>query len=44
MVSHVLLLTAFCMVLPVGQVRFGHALIGGVTATLLWELRHYVLV
>jgi hypothetical protein len=27
-----------------GQVRFGHALIGGVTATLLWELTRYVLV
>jgi len=30
-----LLLTAFYMVLPVGQIRFGHALAGGVTATVL---------
>ena len=44
MVGHVLLLTALYMVLPVGQVRFGHALIGGVTATLLWELTRHVLV
>jgi membrane protein len=36
-----LLLTAVYMVLPVGQVRFGHALIGAVIATLLWEvIRH----
>ena len=44
MVGHVLLLTVFYMVLPVGQIRFGHALIGGVTATLLWELTRHVLV
>ena len=44
MVGHVLLLTALYMVLPVGQVRFGHALIGGVTATVLWELTRRVLV
>jgi membrane protein len=31
-----LLLTAFYRVLPVGQIRFGHALAGGVTATMLW--------
>jgi membrane protein len=42
--GHVLLLTALYMVLPVGQVRFGHALIGGVTATVLWELTRHVLV
>lgn len=41
MVGLTLLLTAVYMVLPVGQVRFGHALIGGVIATLLWEvIRH----
>ncbi|HET9489994.1 MAG TPA: YhjD/YihY/BrkB family envelope integrity protein [Methylomirabilota bacterium] len=33
-----LLPTAFYMVLPVGQIRFGHALAGGVTATVLWEV------
>jgi len=41
--GHVVLLTALYLVLPVGQVRFGHALIGGVTATLLWELTRHVL-
>jgi membrane protein len=44
MVGHVLLLTTLYVVLPVGQVRFGHALIGGITATLLWELTRHVLV
>jgi len=39
-----LLLTAFYMVLPVGQIRFGHALIGGVTATVLWEVTRHVMV
>lgn len=39
-----LLLTAFYMVLPVGQIRFGHALAGGVTATVLWEVTRHLLV
>jgi YihY family inner membrane protein len=39
-----LLLTAFYMVLPVGQIRFGHALAGGVTATVLWEATRHVMV
>jgi YihY family inner membrane protein len=39
-----LLLTALYMVLPVGQVRFGHALVGGVTATALWEVTRHILV
>jgi membrane protein len=39
-----LLLTAFYMVLPVGQIRFGHALAGGVTATVLWEVARHVMV
>jgi YihY family inner membrane protein len=39
-----LLLTAFYMVLPVGQIRFGHALVGGVTATALWEVTRHLIV
>ena len=39
-----LLLTAFYMVLPVGQIRFGHALVGGVTATVLWEVTRHIMV
>jgi YihY family inner membrane protein len=44
MVGLCLLLTAVYVVLPVGQVRFGHALIGGVIATLLWEAIRHALV
>jgi len=39
-----LLLTALYMVLPVGGISFRHASIGGVTATLLWEVTRHVLV
>ena len=39
-----LLLTALYMVLPVGGISFRHALIGGVTATLLWEVTRHFLV
>ena len=33
-----LLLTALYMVMPVGRLSFRHALAGGVTATVLWEI------
>lgn len=39
-----LLLTALYMILPVGQVAFRHALIGGLAATLSWEVVRHVLV
>jgi membrane protein len=39
-----LLLTAFYMVLPVGQIRFWHALAGGITATVLWEVTRHAIV
>ncbi len=38
-----LLLTALYMVMPVGRLRFRHALAGGITATLLWELVRRIL-
>ena len=38
-----LLLTALYMVMPVGRLSFRHALAGGVTATILWELVRRVL-
>ncbi len=37
LVSQTLLVTAIYMLLPVGNLSLRHALIGGVTATLLWE-------
>jgi YihY family inner membrane protein len=42
--GEVLLLTSLYLVMPVGRLVFRHALIGGVTATLLWELTRHFLV
>lgn len=39
-----LMLTALYMVLPVGRVAFRHALVGGVSATLSWEVIRHLLV
>jgi YihY family inner membrane protein len=38
-----LLLTAIYFVMPVGRLSLRHALIGGVTATLLWEMMRHIL-
>ena len=42
--GEVLMLTAIYLVMPVGRLSLHHALIGGVTAGLLWELTRHVLV
>jgi YihY family inner membrane protein len=42
--GEILLLTAIYLVMPVGRLSFRHALIGGVTAGLLWEATRHVLV
>jgi YihY family inner membrane protein len=39
-----LLLTALYMVMPVGGISFRRALVGGLTATMLWEITRHVLV
>jgi YihY family inner membrane protein len=38
------LLTSIYMVMPVGRLSLRHALIGGVTATVLWEITRHLLV
>lgn len=43
-VGEVLLLTSFYLVMPVVRVRFRHALIGGTTAMVLWEVTRRVLI
>jgi len=43
-VGEVLLLTSIYMVMPVGRLWWRHALVGGFTATLLWEVTRRVLV
>jgi YihY family inner membrane protein len=42
--GEVLLLTSIYMVMPVGRLWWRHALVGGVTATVLWEITRRVLV
>ena len=42
--GEILLLTSIYMVMPVGRLSWRHALIGGVTAALLWEVTRRVLV
>jgi YihY family inner membrane protein len=41
--GEVLLLTAIYFIMPVGRLSVRHALIGGATATLLWELMRHLL-
>jgi len=44
LIGQILILTSFYLVMPLGKLSFRHALIGGVTAGLLWELVRHVLV
>ena len=41
--GEILILTAIYLVMPVGRLSIRHALIGGVTAGLLWELTRHLL-
>ena len=42
--GEVLVLTSIYMVMPVGRLKWRHALFGGITATILWEITRHVLV
>lgn len=42
--GEVLLLSSIYMVMPVGRLSWQHALIGGITATVLWEIARHLLV
>jgi uncharacterized BrkB/YihY/UPF0761 family membrane protein len=42
--GEVLLLTSVYLVMPVGQLVWSHALVGGIAATLLWEMTRHALV
>jgi membrane protein len=42
-VGEILILTAIYLVMPVGRLSLRHALIGGVTAGLLWEMTRHLL-
>jgi len=41
--GEIFVLTSVYLVMPVGRLSLRHALIGGVTATLLWELTRHAL-
>ncbi|MFH0785419.1 MAG: YihY/virulence factor BrkB family protein [Pseudomonadota bacterium] len=43
-IGEVLILTSIYLVMPVVKVRFRYALIGGLTATVLWEITRRVLI
>jgi membrane protein len=42
--GEILVLTSIYLVMPVGRPSWRHALVGGVTATVLWEITRHVLV
>ena len=42
--GEILLLTSLYLVMPVGKLSLRHALIGGITAALLWEITRHILV
>jgi membrane protein len=42
--GEVLMLTSLYLVMPVGRITFRHALAGGISATILWEISRRVLV
>ena len=42
--GEIFVLTSIYLVMPVGRLSLSHALLGGVTAALLWELSRHVLV
>jgi YihY family inner membrane protein len=44
LLGEILVLTSIYLVMPVGRLSIRHALIGGVTAALLWEAARHVLV
>jgi len=43
-IGEVLMLTSIYLVMPVGRITFRHALVGGISATVLWEITRRVLV
>jgi membrane protein len=42
--GEIFVLSSIYLVMPVGRLAFSHALIGGITAALLWELARHVLI
>ena len=43
-IGEILVLTSIYLVMPVGRPSWRHALVGGITATVLWEITRHILV
>jgi membrane protein len=43
-VGMIMMLTSFYLVMPVGRIAIRYALVGGITATVLWEIIRHILV
>jgi membrane protein len=44
LIGEVLMFTSLYLVMPVGRIKFHHALIGGLAATVLWEITRRIVV
>ncbi len=44
LIGEMLMITSLYLVMPIGRITFHHALIGGLTATILWEITRRVVV
>jgi YihY family inner membrane protein len=44
LVGLILMLTSLYLVMPIGRIAFRHALVGGATAGILWEITRHILV
>jgi YihY family inner membrane protein len=44
LIGEMLMITSLYLVMPVGRITFHHALVGGLTATILWEITRRVVV
>jgi YihY family inner membrane protein len=42
--GEILLLTSVYLVMPVGRLAWSHALVGGIAATILWEITRHILI
>jgi YihY family inner membrane protein len=40
----IVMLTSIYMVMPVGKIRLRHALVGGITGAILWEITRHILI
>ena len=44
LIGEMLMITSLYLVMPIGRITFHHALIGGLTATILWEITRRIVV